>query len=139
VPVRVLGKPWLCNSRPRVPGAFKALSIAQAFAIGEKVLGKNEAPHRLDSFSRCISINLIGTFNMLRLAAAAMAKATPNGEGERGVIINTASVAAFEGQIGQAAYSASEAGIVGMTLPIAREIAMESVLRPSRPVYSLRR
>jgi NAD(P)-dependent dehydrogenase (short-subunit alcohol dehydrogenase family) len=99
----------------------------QAFAIGEKVLGKNEAPHRLDSFSRCISINLIGTFNMIRLAAAAMAKGTPNGEGERGVIINTASVAAFEGQIGQAAYSASKAGIIGMTLPIAREIARHGI------------
>jgi len=84
-------------------------------------------PHRLESFSRCIQINLIGTFNMIRLAAAAMAQQTPHASGERGVIVNTASIAAYEGQIGQAAYAASKAGIVGMTLPIARELARSGI------------
>jgi NAD(P)-dependent dehydrogenase (short-subunit alcohol dehydrogenase family) len=87
-----------------------------------RVVGK-EGPMPLDFFKRIVGINLIGTFNVLRLAAAIMTGNQPNEEGERGVIINTASVAAFEGQIGQAAYSASKGGIVGMTLPIARELA----------------
>ncbi|MGQ0625256.1 MAG: 3-hydroxyacyl-CoA dehydrogenase [Sporichthyaceae bacterium] len=86
-----------------------------------KTVGKG-GPHALDKFERTISINLIGTFNVIRLAAARMAEAEPV-EGERGVIVNTASVAAFDGQIGQAAYSASKGGIVGMTLPIARDLA----------------
>jgi NAD(P)-dependent dehydrogenase (short-subunit alcohol dehydrogenase family) len=86
------------------------------------VLSK-QGPHALDSFTRVIQINLIGTFNVIRLAAAKMAANTPNEGGERGVIINTASVAAFEGQIGQVAYSASKGGVVGMTLPVARELA----------------
>ncbi|KRT71470.1 MAG: 3-hydroxy-2-methylbutyryl-CoA dehydrogenase [Candidatus Rokubacteria bacterium CSP1-6] len=80
-------------------------------------------PHPLDVFSFTINVNLIGTFNCIRLAAARMMTNRPNEEGERGVIINTASVAAFDGQIGQAAYSASKGGIVGMTLPIARDLA----------------
>ena len=87
-----------------------------------KVLGK-DGPHPLDAFTRMLSINLVGSFNMIRLAAAAMATGAADDEGERGAIINTASIAAFEGQIGQAAYAASKAGIVGMTLPIARELA----------------
>lgn len=87
-----------------------------------KVIGK-EGPLALADFSRVININLIGTFNLIRLAAVAMAQQTPNNEGERGVIINTASVAAYDGQIGQPAYAASKAGVVGMTLPIAREFA----------------
>jgi NAD(P)-dependent dehydrogenase (short-subunit alcohol dehydrogenase family) len=91
-------------------------------AIGERVVGK-EAPHALSSFVRTININLIGSFNMTRLAAEVMARNAPNAAGERGVIVYTASVAAFDGQIGQAAYSASKAGLVGMTLPIARELA----------------
>ena len=89
---------------------------------GEKVVGK-DGPHTLAGFARAIGINLIGTFNLVRLAADAMTKNTPNAGGERGVIVNTASVAAFDGQIGQAAYSASKAGVAGMTLPIARELA----------------
>ncbi len=92
----------------------------------EKVLGKN-GPSSLVNFSKVISVNLIGTFNAIRLAAAAMAGNTPTEGGERGVIINTASVAAFDGQIGQAAYSASKGGIVGMTLPIARELARNGI------------
>ena len=91
-------------------------------AIGSRVLGRTE-PHNLDHFTFVIKVNLIGTFNVIRLAAVEMAKNEPNAAGERGVIINTASVAAFDGQIGQAAYSASKGGIVGMTLPIAREFA----------------
>ena len=87
-----------------------------------KVLGK-EGPHTLDHFTRVININLIGSFNLLRLAANEMQKNTPNADGERGVVINTASVAAYDGQIGQAAYAASKAGVVGMTLPVARELA----------------
>ncbi len=103
-------------------GGLSGLVNCAGIATGEKVVGK-EGPHALASFARTININLIGTFNMTRLAADAMAKGAPNAEGERGVIVNTASVAAFDGQIGQAAYSASKAGIAGMTLPIARELA----------------
>jgi NAD(P)-dependent dehydrogenase (short-subunit alcohol dehydrogenase family) len=90
--------------------------------IAEKVLGKSGV-HCLESFQKVISVNLIGTFNVIRLAAAAMIENEPTAGGERGIIINTASIAAFDGQIGQAAYSASKGGIVGMTLPIARELA----------------
>jgi NAD(P)-dependent dehydrogenase (short-subunit alcohol dehydrogenase family) len=82
-----------------------------------------EGPMALELFSKVIEVNLIGTFNVIRLAAAAMAKNAPNDDGERGVVINTASIAAFDGQIGQAAYSASKGGVVGMTLPIARDLA----------------
>lgn len=102
-------------------GLYAAINCA-GIGVAEKVLGK-EGPSRLASFSKVIQVNLIGTFNVIRLAAAAMATNQPDEEGERGVIINTASVAAFDGQIGQAAYSASKGGIVGMTLPIAREMA----------------
>lgn len=90
--------------------------------IAERVLGKN-GPHSLASFTRVIQVNLIGTFNAIRLSAAAMSTNEPTEGDERGVIINTASVAAFDGQIGQAAYSASKGGVVSMTLPIARELA----------------
>jgi len=81
----------------------------------------------LAGFARVIGVNLIGTFNVIRLAAAAIARSEPNAGGERGVIVNTASVAAFDGQIGQAAYSASKGGIVGMTLPIARDLARAGI------------
>ena len=87
-----------------------------------RIVGR-DGPMPLDAFSRVIQINLIGTFNLLRLAAADMAKRDPNDEGERGVIVNTASVAAFEGQIGQAAYAASKGGVAALTLPAARELA----------------
>lgn len=108
-------------------GGLQGLVNCAGIGVGEKLLGKNDTPHRLETFTRCITINLVGTFNMIRLAAAAMAKGDANDEGERGVIVNTASVAAYEGQIGQAAYSASKAAIVGMTLPIAREIARSGI------------
>lgn len=103
-------------------GGLQGLVNCAGIAPAEKVVGR-EAPHRLDSFSRVIGVNLIGSFNMMRLAADAMAKAQPDVEGERGVIVSTASVAAFDGQIGQAAYAASKAGIVGLTLPVARELS----------------
>ena len=103
-------------------GHLHGLVNCAGIAPGEKVLGR-DGPHRLESFARAVTINLVGSFNMIRLAAAAIQKEEPNSEGERGVIVNTASIAAFDGQIGQAAYSASKAGIVGMTLPIARELA----------------
>jgi len=105
--------------------AFGALHIAVNCAgVGTpaKVLGK-DGPVPIDSFNKVVQINLIGTVNVIRLAAEKMVKNTPNEDGEKGVVINTASAAAFEGQIGQAAYSASKAGVVGMTLPIAREFA----------------
>ena len=107
-------------------GGLQGLVNCAGIAIGEKTVGK-EGPHALASFTRVIGINLIGTFNMIRLAADAMGKGHPNAGGERGVIINTASVAAFDGQIGQAAYSASKGGIVGMTLPIARDLSRSGI------------
>ncbi|EFQ82489.1 oxidoreductase, short chain dehydrogenase/reductase family protein [Aeromicrobium marinum DSM 15272] len=91
-----------------------------------KTVGRDNAPYPLDKFQRIIEINLIGTFNVIRLAAARMSALEPLGE-ERGVIVNTASVAAFDGQIGQAAYSASKGGVVGMTLPIARDLAKTGI------------
>jgi NAD(P)-dependent dehydrogenase (short-subunit alcohol dehydrogenase family) len=91
-----------------------------------KVVGR-DGPLDLGAFTKVIQVNLIGTFNVIRLAAAAMQENEPDGEGERGVIVNTASVAAFDGQIGQAAYSASKGGVVSMTLPIARELARSGI------------
>jgi NAD(P)-dependent dehydrogenase (short-subunit alcohol dehydrogenase family) len=99
-------------------GAVNCAGIAPA----ERLLGKAGA-HRLDSFRRAVEINLTGTFNVLRLAAQAMEGNSPDTEGERGIIINTASVAAYDGQVGQVAYSASKAGVAGLTLPAARELA----------------
>ena len=103
-------------------GGLNGLVNCAGIVIGEKVIGRN-GPHALASFSRVIGINLIGAFNMIRLAAAAIAQQKPNGQGERGVIVNTASVAAFDGQIGQAAYAASKGGVAAMTLPLARDLA----------------
>ena len=107
-------------------GGVHGLLNCAGIAAGEKTVGK-EGPHRLDTFERVLKINLLGTFNMIRLAANAMNQAQANEHGERGVIINTASVAAFDGQIGQAAYSASKGGVVGMTLPIARDLARSGI------------
>ncbi|WP_438750252.1 3-hydroxyacyl-CoA dehydrogenase [Pararhizobium sp. O133] len=103
-------------------GHLHGLVNCAGIAPGEKVIGR-DGPHRLESFARAVGINLVGTFNMIRLAAAAIQNEDPDSGGERGVIVNTASVAAFDGQIGQAAYAASKGGVVGMTLPIARELA----------------
>jgi NAD(P)-dependent dehydrogenase (short-subunit alcohol dehydrogenase family) len=107
-------------------GTLRGLVNCAGIAIGEKTVGK-DGPHALSSFTRVITINLIGSFNMIRTAATAMSKLEPTADGERGVIINTASVAAFDGQIGQAAYSASKGGIVGMTLPIARDLSRSGI------------
>ncbi len=103
-------------------GALHVLINCAGIAIAERILAR-EAPASLKRFTRVIEVNLIGTFNVTRLAAVEMAKNQPNSDGERGVVINTASVAAFEGQIGQAAYSASKGGVMAMTLPIARDLA----------------
>ena len=107
-------------------GKLFGLVNCAGIAIGEKTVGKN-GPHGLAAFSKTVTINLIGSFNMIRLAADAMAKNEPESTGERGVLISTASVAAYDGQIGQAAYSASKGGIVGMTLPIARDLARSGI------------
>ena len=107
-------------------GAIHGLVNCAGIGTAEKTTGKN-GPHNLAGFTRVIQINLIGTFNMIRLAATAMLSNQPNAAGERGVLINTASVAAYDGQIGQAAYSASKGGIVGMTLPIARDLSRDGI------------
>lgn len=107
-------------------GAIHGLVNCAGVAPAEKTVGRN-GPHSLASFANVININLVGTFNMLRLAADAMQKQAPTPTGERGVIINTASVAAFDGQIGQAAYAASKAGVAGMTLPIARDLSRSGI------------
>jgi NAD(P)-dependent dehydrogenase (short-subunit alcohol dehydrogenase family) len=108
-------------ARARFGALHGALSCA-GIAPGERILGRT-GPHRLETFRRAVEINLVGTFNVLRLAAQAIAHNEPDAGGERGVIINTTSTAAWEGQIGQAAYSASKAGVNGLTLPAARELA----------------
>ncbi|HTQ06362.1 MAG TPA: 3-hydroxyacyl-CoA dehydrogenase [Polyangiaceae bacterium] len=107
-------------------GGLNGLVNCAGIGPAERVVGK-KGTHRLETFTRVVSVNLIGAFNMIRLAATAMAGATPNAAGERGVIVNTASVAVWDGQIGQAAYSASKGGIVAMTLPIARELAQSGI------------
>lgn len=124
------------TSEPEVIAALDAAGAAHGpvrivvncagIGTAGRVLGR-EGPLPLEVFQRAISVNLIGTFNVLRLAAARMAEAEPMADGERGVVINTASVAAFDGQIGQAAYSASKGGIVAMSLPIAREFARAGI------------
>ena len=107
-------------------GKLMGLVNCAGIAPAVKTVGK-EGAHPLSTFSKTITVNLIGSFNMIRLAAEAMAKNTPESTGERGVIISTASVAAYDGQMGQAAYSASKGGIVGMTLPIARDLARNGI------------
>jgi NAD(P)-dependent dehydrogenase (short-subunit alcohol dehydrogenase family) len=107
-------------------GGLHVLVNCAGIGTAERTVGK-DGPHNLAHFTKVIGINLIGSFNMIRLAAFAMVNAGPNAAGERGVIINTASVAAYDGQIGQAAYSASKGGIVGMTLPIARDLSRNGI------------
>jgi NAD(P)-dependent dehydrogenase (short-subunit alcohol dehydrogenase family) len=109
------------TAKARFGGLYGLVNCA-GIAPGEHIVGRS-GPHSLDTFTRTVTVNLIGTFNMLRLAASAMKDNAPMADGERGVIVNTASVAAFEGQIGQAAYAASKAGVAGLTLPAARELA----------------
>lgn len=107
-------------------GPLSGLVNCAGVAPAEKVLGR-DGPHRLESFARTVQINLVGSFNMARLAAAQMAESAPCDDGERGVIVNTASVAAFDGQIGQAGYAASKGGVVAMTLPLARELSRHGI------------
>ena len=107
-------------------GPVTGLVNCAGVAPAEKVVGR-EGAHRLESFAKVININLVGTFNMMRLAAEAMSQNTPNAMGERGVIVSTASVAAYDGQIGQAAYAASKGGVVALTLPVARELARSGI------------
>lgn len=107
-------------------GALHGLVNCAGVVGGEKLLGRN-GPHALESFARIVAVNLIGTFNMLRLAAEAMAEGAAGEGGERGVIVNTASIAAFDGQIGQAAYAASKGGVAALTLPAARELARHGI------------
>ena len=107
-------------------GTLRGLVNCAGVAPAEKVVGR-EGAHKLESFARTININLVGSFNMIRLAAEIMSKSEPEADGERGVIVSTASVAAFDGQLGQAAYAASKGGIVAMTLPIARELSRAGI------------
>ncbi|UWR28527.1 3-hydroxyacyl-CoA dehydrogenase [Sulfitobacter sp. W002] len=107
-------------------GWITAAVNCAGIALGIKTTGR-DGPHPLDAFQRTVDINLVGSFNVARLAAVAMAKNTPEVDGARGVIINTASIAAFDGQKGQAAYAASKGGIVGMTLPMARDLAKDGI------------
>lgn len=107
-------------------GKLMGLVNCAGIAPAAKTVGK-DGPHPLDLFAKVVTVNLIGTFNMIRVAADAMAKNEPEPTLERGVLINTASVAAFDGQIGQAAYSASKGGVVGMTLPVARDLARSGI------------
>ncbi len=107
-------------------GSLRGLVNCAGIAPAVKVLGK-EGPHPLDTFAKAIQVNLVGTFNMCRLAAELIATQPPLADNERGVLVNTASVAAFEGQIGQAAYSASKGGVVSMTIPMARELAKQGI------------
>jgi NAD(P)-dependent dehydrogenase (short-subunit alcohol dehydrogenase family) len=129
VEMNVTDEAGVKNAVATAVSAFGALHGAincAGIGVAEKTVGK-DGPHSLASFKRVIEVNLIGTFNVIRLAAAQMAGQEPNAGGERGVIVNTASIAAFDGQIGQAAYSASKGGIVGMTLPIARDLARSGI------------
>ncbi|HEX5498390.1 MAG TPA: SDR family NAD(P)-dependent oxidoreductase, partial [Thermomicrobiales bacterium] len=103
-------------------GRFAGVVHCAGIVAGSRVLGR-DGPHRLDLFAKVVQVNLIGTFNVVRLSAAALAEQEGDEEGERGVIVTTSSVSAYEGQIGQAAYAASKAGVAGMTLPLARELA----------------
>lgn len=107
-------------------GKLAGLVNCAGIPTAEKTLGKN-GPHKLDLFARTVMVNLVGSFNMIRLAADTMSRNDAEASGERGVLISTASVAAYEGQIGQAAYAASKGGVVGMTLPIARDLATSGI------------
>ncbi|HEY4802388.1 MAG TPA: SDR family NAD(P)-dependent oxidoreductase, partial [Paraburkholderia sp.] len=107
-------------------GALHGVVNCAGIAPAQRIVGK-EGAHSLDLFAKVVTVNLIGTFNVMRLAAMAMAKNTPDEGGERGVIVNTASVAAYDGQIGQSAYAASKGGVVSLTLPAARELARNAI------------
>ena len=107
-------------------GSVRGVVHTAGIVMAERILGKG-GPHDLERFSRVVAVNLVGTFNVLRLAARAMAANAPDAEGQRGVIVVTASVAAFEGQVGQTAYAASKGGVASLVLPAARELAREGI------------
>ncbi|NHN75811.1 SDR family NAD(P)-dependent oxidoreductase [Azotobacter chroococcum] len=115
-----------CFAAAVAMGTLRGLVNCAGIAPAEKLVGR-EGPHALETFAHTLEINLLGSFNMIRLAAAIMRDAEPEADGERGVIVNTASVAAFDGQIGQAAYAASKGGVVAMTLPLARELGRHGI------------
>ena len=111
-------------------GPLRVLVNCAGIGMAMRTVGRDgsfESAHRLDVFTKVVAVNLIGTFNCLRLAASAMSRTEPDADGQRGAIVNTASIAAFDGQIGQAAYSASKGGIVGLTLPVARDLAVVGI------------
>ena len=108
-------------------GAIHVAVNCAGIGIAQRTVQRDGDPHDLDAFSRIVTVNLIGTFNIIRLAAARMVGNDANANGERGVIINTASIAAYDGQIGQAAYAASKGGVVGLTLPVARDLSSRGV------------
>jgi NAD(P)-dependent dehydrogenase (short-subunit alcohol dehydrogenase family) len=108
-------------------GPARMLMNVAGIGSAKRIVGKDGSPAPLEDFERVVRVNLIGTYNITRLAVAGMVKLDPMEDGERGVIVNTASVAAFDGQVGQEAYSASKGGIVGMTLPLARDLAQHGV------------
>ncbi len=114
------------NSAVKMFGGLHGLVNCAGIASAERVVGRDR-PHDLDTYIQVINVNLIGTFNMVRLAADIMSKGQPNADGERGIIVNTASVAAFDGQVGQAAYASSKGGVVALTLPLARELARSGI------------
>ncbi len=114
------------STAAKAMGKITAAINCAGIATGEKTLGR-DGPHDLSAFRRTVDINLVGTFNVARLAAAEIARNAPESDGARGVIINTASIAAFDGQKGQTAYAASKAGIAGLTLPMARDLAREGI------------
>lgn len=129
LPADVTSAPAVEEAVERLLDAFGALHVCvncAGIAPAAKVVSRGR-PAPLDGFARTVQINLVGTFNVTRLAAAAMLRNEPDDGGERGVVVNTASDAAFEGQVGQAAYSASKAGVIGMTLPLARDLAGKGV------------
>lgn len=108
-------------------GVLRGVVNCAGVAPAESIVGRNGEPHQLKTFANTININLIGSFNMMRLGAMEMSKLSPDSSGERGIIINTASVAGYEGQLGQAAYSASKGGIISLTIPAARELARHGI------------
>jgi NAD(P)-dependent dehydrogenase (short-subunit alcohol dehydrogenase family) len=111
------------NAAEAAHGTPRIVMNIAGIGTAKRVIGKDGSPAPLEDFERVVRINLVGTYNVIRLAAARIAKLEPMADGERGVVLNTASVAAFDGQVGQEAYSASKGGIVGMTLPLARDLA----------------
>ncbi|XP_047525034.1 3-hydroxyacyl-CoA dehydrogenase type-2 [Pieris napi] len=131
VPVDVTSEKDIRNALQTTVDKFGRLDVAvncAGIATASRIYNfKKEQPFDLKSFQKTIEVNLVGTFNVIRLVAGLIGKNAPNADGQRGVIINTASIAAFDGQIGQAAYSASKAGVVGMTLPVARDLAKQGI------------